>query len=142
MWSRELCYEPTNIEELKDNHFDNSDQTRYFEHAREKNTKLSTDAIHEIIEEIRGRKIGFKEISIKYECSISNVNMIKNNIEYYSKSQKRSNEFKVCPRDRKNLIKTIINFKSNWLTPYNVCDIQKDINKNIGKMYPKHLLRN
>ena len=77
MWSRELCYELTNIEELKDYYFENSDQTRYFEPAREKNTKLSTDAIHEIIEEIQGRKISIKEISIKYECSISNVYRIK-----------------------------------------------------------------
>ena len=59
------------------------------------NAKLSTDAIHEIIDEIQVRKISIKEISIKYECSISNVYRIKNNIEHYSKEQKRINEFKV-----------------------------------------------
>ena len=119
---------------------DENNQSDHFEETRETNSKLSFTAINEIIKDLKDNKISKKEIAKKFECSVSNIYRIKSNIDYYSKHRRQNNSIWIDKLEKKSLIKTINSFESKCLTPFTINDIQRELNRKTGVIYPKHAL--
>ena len=123
-------------------HLSWSDHDFDYVESMEKNSKFSLGIIKQIIFDLQTNNISIKEIANKYEWSSSNVYRIKNNMSYYLTLKKSEVLNMICRRDKKNWIKIIDNYSSNFSNPFTVKDIQEEINKKIGLVWHRAAINN
>ena len=96
--------------------------------------------INNIISDLKQQIMTAKDISNKYEWSISNIYRIKANIDYYSKKEIKEVNTKLNMHNKRKAIETIKDFDRTSITPYTVQDVMMRINQKIKVLYPRHLI--